>query len=138
VGNLRFLNSFQFLSTSLENLVDILKDKGSTTGDYVDKFVHTTKHLGDDKQVFAKGVYPYSYMTGRDKFAETKLPPIEAFYNMLNDEPLAEKAYGRAQEIWSHFDMKTMQDYHDQQFTTNTISILSISSHSFLSHGRRP
>jgi len=50
----RFLDSFQFLSTSLENLVDILKNKGSTTDAYVDKFVHTTKHLGDDKQVFAK------------------------------------------------------------------------------------
>jgi len=54
VGNLRYLDSFQFMSTSLENLVDILKDKGSTTDDYVDKFAHTTKHLGDDKRVFAK------------------------------------------------------------------------------------
>jgi len=79
VGILRFLDSFQFLSTSLKKLVDILKDKGSTTDYYVDKFVHTTKHVGDDKRVFTKGVYPYSYMTGRDKFAETKLPPIEAF-----------------------------------------------------------
>jgi len=104
VGNLRFLDSLQFLSTSLENLVDILKDKGSTTDDYVDKFVHTTKHFGDDRLVFAKGVCPYSYMTGRNKFAETKLPPIEAFYNTLNDEPLAEKDYARAQAIWSHFD----------------------------------
>ena len=32
VGNLRFLDSFQFLSTSLENLVDILKDKGIYDG----------------------------------------------------------------------------------------------------------
>jgi len=46
MGNLRFLDSFQFLSTSPENLVGTLKDKGSTTDDYVDKFVHTTKHLG--------------------------------------------------------------------------------------------
>jgi len=41
-------------------------------------------------------------MTGRDKFTETKLPPIEAFHNTLNDEPLAEKDHERAQEIWSH------------------------------------
>ena len=126
VGNLRFLDSFQFLSTSLENLVDILKDKGSTTDDYVDKFVHTTKHIGDDKRVFAKGVYPYSYMTGRDKFAETKLPPIEAFYNTLNDEPLAEKDYARAQEIWSHFDMKTMQDYHDHYLLTDVLLLADV------------
>ena len=88
--------------------------------------MHTTKHLGGDKQVFAKGVYPYSYMTGHDKFAETKLPPIEAFYNTLNDEPLAEKDYARAQEIWSHFDMKTMQDYHDHYLLTDVLLLADV------------
>ena len=52
VGNLRFIDSFQFLSTSLDNLVSLLLKSGR------DKFTHTTKFLGDDDQVFAKGVYP--------------------------------------------------------------------------------
>jgi len=38
--------------------------------------------------VFAKGVYPYSYVTSPEKFDDTQLPPIEAFYNTLTDEPL--------------------------------------------------
>jgi len=42
VGNLRFIDSFQFLSTSLDNLVSLLLKSGR------DKFIHTTKHLGDD------------------------------------------------------------------------------------------
>jgi len=46
-----------------------------------DKFTHTTKFLGDDDLVFAKGVYPYSYMTDPEKFAESQLPPIKAFHN---------------------------------------------------------
>ena len=54
VGNLRFIDSFQFLSTSLDNLVSLLFKSGR------DKFTHTTKFLGDDDLVFAKGVYPYS------------------------------------------------------------------------------
>ena len=37
-------------------------------------------------EVFAKGIYPYSHMTGRHKFAETQLPSIEAFYNTLEAE----------------------------------------------------
>ena len=69
VGNLRFIDSFQFLSTSLKSGRD--------------KFTLITKFLGDDDLVFAKGVYPYSYMTGPEKFAETQLPPIEAFHNTL-------------------------------------------------------
>jgi len=53
-----------------------------------EKLVKTTEYLGNDDLVFAKGVYPYSYMTSRKKFDETKLPPIEAFYDQLNDKPL--------------------------------------------------
>jgi len=73
VGNLRFIDSFQFLSTSLDNLVSLLLKSGR------DKFTHSTKFLGDDDLVFANGVYPYSYMTGPEKFTETQLPLIEAF-----------------------------------------------------------
>jgi len=89
VGNLRFIESFQFLSTSLENLVSLLLKSGR------DKFVHTIKHLRDHNSVFAKGVYLYSYMTGPDKFGETQLSPIEAFYNTLDDEALSQEDYDR-------------------------------------------
>jgi len=74
VGNLPLIDSFQFPSTSLDNIVSLLLKSGR------DKFTHTTKFLGDDDLVFVKGVYPYSYMSGPEKFTETQLPPIEAFY----------------------------------------------------------
>ena len=93
VGNIRFTDSFQFLSTSLDNLVSLLLKSGR------DKFIHTTKHLGDSDLVFTKGIYPYSYMTGPEKFAETQLPPIEAFYNTLEEESCPPKNYDRACEI---------------------------------------
>jgi len=59
VGKLRFLDSFQFMSTSLENLVSPLLKCGR------EKIVNTTQHLRNDDLVFAKSVYPYSYMTSR-------------------------------------------------------------------------
>jgi len=95
------------MSTSLENLVSLLLKSG------LEKFVNTTQHLGNDNLVFAKGVYPYSYMTSREKFDETKLPPIQAFYDQLNDEPLKIGDYERAQKTWEHFGMQTLQNYHD-------------------------
>jgi len=107
VGKLRFIDSFQFLSISLDNLVSLLLKSGR------DKFIHATKQLGDDDLVFAKGIYPYSYMTGPEKFAETQLPSIEDFYNTLEDEPCTPKNYDRAREIWADYDMKTTRDYHD-------------------------
>jgi len=50
VGKLRFLDSFQFLSTSLNELVSLLLKSGK------DKLKHTTKYLGNDDIVFSKGV----------------------------------------------------------------------------------
>ena len=52
IGNLRFLDSYQFLSTSLEELVSLLLKSGK------ENFVETVKYLGDHDMVFAKGVYP--------------------------------------------------------------------------------
>jgi len=78
--------------TSLENLVSLLLKSGR------EKFVNTTKYLGNEDLIFAKGVYPYTYMTSREKFDETKLPPIEEFYDELNDAPLKIGDYERAQK----------------------------------------
>jgi len=96
VGNLRFIDSFQFLSTKLENLVSLLLRSGR------DKFAHMTKYIGDSDLVVAKGVYPYSYMTSPEKFGETQLPPIEAFYNTRDKEALTQEDYDRAKKIWAH------------------------------------
>jgi len=91
-----------------------------------DKFTHTTKFLGDDDLVFAKGVYPYSYMTGPEKFTETQLPPIEAFYNTLEDEPCPVQNYNRAREIWAHYNIKTMRDYHDHYLLSNVLLLADV------------
>jgi len=120
IGSVRFIDSFQFLSTSLENLVSLLLKSGR------DKFAHTVGYLGDHDLVFAKGVYPYSYMTDRSKFAETELPPIDAFYDTLNDEPLDPKDYTRAQQTWHHFGIRSMQQYHDHYLLSDTLLLADV------------
>ena len=120
VGNLWFLDSFQFMSTSLENLVSLLLKSGRK------KFVNTTRHLGAEDPVFAKGIYPYSYMTCVEKFKETELPPIEAFHDSLNDEKLNPVDYERAQRTWAHFDMKTLQDYHDHYLLSDVLLLADV------------
>ena len=86
-----------------------------------DKFVHTTKYLEDHDLVFAKGVYPYSYMSGPEKFLETQLPSIEDFHDTRNDEDLSEKNYERAKQIWHHFGIKTFQGYHDHYLLSDVL-----------------
>ena len=102
------LVSFQFLSTSLEQLVSLLRKSGKHN------FVHTAKYINaDDEDTFSKGIFPYSFITGRDKFEETQLPLIESFHDDLKDEPLDQKDYEREQRVWTRYGMKTMKDYHD-------------------------
>jgi len=48
-GHLRFLDSFQFLSTSLEQLVSLLRKSGKHN------FVHTAKYMNaDDEDTFPR------------------------------------------------------------------------------------
>ena len=70
IGNLRFLDSLQFLTASLDKLIQSLAADGK------DKFSRTARHYPDSDLVFAKRNYPYEYMDGRDKFLLTVLPPI--------------------------------------------------------------
>ena len=40
-----------------------------------------------------KGVYPYEYMDGWDKFNETSIPSKESFYSNLTMEKITETDY---------------------------------------------
>ena len=40
-----------------------------------------------------KGVYPYGYINSWDRFEETQLLPIDAFYSNLNMSSISEKRY---------------------------------------------
>ena len=53
IGEMCSLDSFQFLSTSLDELVSLLRKSGK------EKFVHTKKHLGTDDEIVFSKEYTY-------------------------------------------------------------------------------
>ena len=91
-----------------------------------EKFAHTIKHLRNHNLIFAKGVYPYSYMTGTEKFGETQLPPIEAFHDTLDDQSLSREDYNRAHQIWAHYNMKPLQNYHDHYLLSDVLLLADV------------
>ena len=111
---LRFIDSFKFISSSLGKLADNL-DK--------EKFHSVGKYFQGKKQelLIWKGVYPYDYVDHLDKLLETKLPPKEAFYSLLNDEGISDEDYKHAQNVWKEFRMKSMRDYHDLYLKTDVL-----------------
>ena len=84
------------------------------------------KYLGDTEFTFAKGVYPCSYMTDRSKFDETRLPPIEEFYNTLNDEPLSEEDYRRARQIWDFYGIRNLREFHDYYLKSDVLLLADV------------
>ena len=48
-------------------------------------------------------------MNSFDKFNETKLPKKEDFYSQLYEENITDKDYARANIVWKHFNIKTLE-----------------------------
>ena len=132
--NLKFIDSLQFLNSSLEKLAsNIPKDEPKS-------FYHLKQNLPAIARRFGlndcnedhltlllqKGVYPYDYMDSFDRFEETELPPIETFKSILDDSDLEEKDYEHAKSVWNEFNMKTMGDYHDLYLLTDVLLLADI------------
>ena len=63
-----------------------------------------------------KGVYPYEYMDGWDKFNETSKTSKESFYSNLTMENISETDYRHANNIFKIFKLNNLGDYHDHTF----------------------
>ena len=68
-----------------------------------------------------KGVYPYDYMNSFDKFNDEHLPSKEQFYSRLTEEYITNDDYNKAKQIWKHFDIKNMGEYHDLYLKTDCL-----------------
>ena len=66
IDSLQFIDSFQFMSSSLDRLSSNLTE---------DKFIYTDEE-NPHPLLKKKGVYPYDYMDSFSRFKETELPPI--------------------------------------------------------------
>ena len=114
---IRFIDSFKFLQTSLANLVSNLKKED----------FHNTKHVMKNIDLLTrKGVYPYDYVTGLDKLLETRLPPKEAFYSRLNNEDISDEDYQHAVNVWNTFGCRTIGDYHNLYLKTDVLLLADV------------
>ena len=107
LGNhLNFIDSFQFMSSSLDKLVSNLpkEDLKYTSEEF------TGKKLSLMSQ---KGVYPYDYMDCFEKFDQTELPTKQQFYSILNGQHVTNGEYDHARKVWETFNINTMGEYHD-------------------------
>ena len=117
---LRFIDSFKFMSSSLDSRVNNLAKGGNNFFGFEEYSENQYKLL------IGKGIYPYEYMTDWDKFKEMKLPPREAFYSNLNMAGVKEEDYENANRTWKEFDLKDLGEYHDLYLKTDVILLANV------------
>ena len=115
--NLVFIDSMQFMNSSLDKLVKNLSDND---------FKYLTEEFGSKnlELLKQKGVYPYEYIDSFKRFNEEKLPDKECFYRSVKaektgengkklDDHINDKEYLMCKKIWKEFGIKNMGDYQD-------------------------
>jgi hypothetical protein len=119
LGQLQFIDSLQFMNSSLDKLVANLQTENLA----ITSQSHTDTELVLPRR---KGVYPYEYVGSFERFDEARLPPKKAFYSQLSREHITDADYQHAQRVWEAFGCKTFGDYHDIYLRTDVLLLADV------------
>ena len=118
-NNLTFIDSFQFMSSSLDKLVSNLPK---------DDLIYTSQVFKGKRLnlMSQKGVYPYDHMDSFEKFNQTELPTKDQFYSILNDQHITDDEYDHAKKVWKAFKINTMGEYHDLYLGSDVLLLADV------------
>ena len=116
----RFVDSFKFMSSSLDSLVNNLA-RGNN-----EFFGFEDYNESQYKLLIRKGIYPYEYLDDWTRFKETALPPEEAFYSKLSMSGVSYQDYEHTHRVWSEFGINNLGEYHDLYLCMNVILLANI------------
>ena len=112
---IRFIDSFKLLQTSLSKLVENLQSSD---------FKNLNKEIKNNSSLLTR--LCYDYVTSINKLKETKLPSKDEFYSKLYDEEISDEDYQHAINVWNTFNCQTLQDYHDLYLTTDVLLLADV------------
>ena len=117
LGQLRFIDSAQFLLAPLDELV---------AGNPPETFQITARYEQRRELLLRKGVYPYEYMDSWERFADTRLPPRASFYSKLTGNHISDEDYAHAQNVWEVFGCQNMGEYCDLYCRTDVLLLADV------------
>ena len=118
-NHLTFIDSLQFMSSSLDKLVSNLPK---------DDLIYTIKVFKGKRLnlMSQKGIYPYDFMDSFEKFNQTELPTKDQFYSILNDRHITDDQYDHAKKVWKTFKIKTVGENHDLYFGSDVLLLTDV------------
>ena len=120
LGNhLTFIDSFQFMSSSMDKLVRNLPK---------DDLIYTSKGVKGKRLnlMSQKSVYPHDFMESFEKFSQTEPPNKDQFYIILNNQHITDDEYDHANKVWNTFMVKTMGEYHDLYLVSDVLLLTDV------------
>ena len=118
-NHLTFIDSFQFISSSLDKLIGNLPKEA-------------LKYMSEEftgmklSLMSQKGVYPYDHMDSFEKFDQTELATKDQFYSVLNDQHIMNDEYNHAKRVWKTFNIYTMGEYHDLYLKSDVLLLADV------------
>ena len=96
----------------------------------IERFASTYKFCNNDINKFImllrKGVYPYEYMDGWNRFNEKSIPSKESFYSSLTLENITEVDYIHAKNVLKTFKLNNLGDHHDLYVQSDTLLLADV------------
>ena len=128
-SNLCFVRAMN--ETLLFKCIDCEKEyEKEINKELIERFANTYKFCNNDINKFImllrKGVYPYEYMDGWDKFNEKIIPSKELFYSNLTLENISEVDYMHANNVFKIFELNNLGDYHDLYVRSDTLLLADV------------
>lgn len=119
---LRFIDSFKFLASSLDNLSSILDNSNKNIlRENFQNLTNTQFQL-----LTQKGVFPYEYLDTYSKLDETALPSRDLFYSSINNETVSIENYNHAHYVWQNFNIQNLGEYSDLYMKTDILLLADI------------
>jgi len=121
---LKFIDTFLFMSSSLDTLTESLKGKGKDT---YTNFIYTQEHFKENTELMCrKGVYPYEFVNSHEVFEIKTLPPKKAFYSALKNEHITDEEYTQAEKVYTELECDDFGDYHDNYLVCDVLLLADI------------
>ena len=118
LGNLRFVDSVNFLLSSLDKLV-----KGS------DEFPIMHRMVPEENKrrlLLKKEIYPCEYIDSFERLGESQLPEKEKFYSSLSGKGITDEEYAHAKDVWATFGCQHFGDYHHLYVATDVLLLADV------------
>lgn len=126
---IRFIDTYGFMASSLTGLIDNLKKGGKNIAEWRKIFKNVSNEFKDDEQfvlMIQKGIYPYDYIDNYEKLLESKLPKKKDFNNKLTFSKCSDEDYKQAQLVWKTLKCYTFMDYHNIYLKSDVLLLADV------------